>query len=60
MTRYPTFDRSQIELADLAQRGHDLRVEDCLPLAAPASPYRAAGWDELIGRSSPRAGTTGR
>jgi hypothetical protein len=50
MTRYPTFDRSQIELADLAQRGHDLRVEDCLPLAAPASPYRAAGWDELIGR----------
>ncbi len=50
MTRYPIFDRSQIELAELAQRGHDLRIEDCLPLAPPPSPYDASGWDDLIAR----------
>ena len=50
MTRYPTFDRSRIELAELAQRGHDLRAEDCLPLAPPASPYTGPGWDDLIAR----------
>jgi hypothetical protein len=43
MTRYPIFDRSQIELAELARRGHDLRIEDCLPLAPPPSPYCAPG-----------------
>ncbi len=50
MTRYPTFDRTQIELAELAQRGHDLRIEDCLPLSPPPSPYRGPGWDDLIAR----------
>ncbi len=50
MTRYEQFDRSQVELRPVAERGHDLRAEDCLPLAAPAQPYAHAEFGELIER----------
>jgi hypothetical protein len=35
MSRYPQFDRSDLELGGLAQRGHLLAWTDCLPLTAP-------------------------
>jgi hypothetical protein len=39
MSRYPLFDREQIELKSLAERGHDLAATDCLPLDAPCQSY---------------------
>lgn len=50
MSRYETFDRSRIELRPLAERGHDLRAEDCLPLAAPEVPYAHPEFAELVER----------
>lgn len=50
MSRYPLFDRGQIALADLDQRGHDLHARDCLELADPAAPYRHPEFVELIDR----------
>lgn len=35
MSRYPLFDRTDIDLGELAQRGHDLTANTCLTLQAP-------------------------
>lgn len=48
MSRYPLFDRSQIRLAELARRGHDLRADDCRSLDAPFEPYQHPEYRELI------------
>ena len=48
MSRYPLFDRSQIRLADLESRGHDLRAADCRTLDAPFEPYDHREYPELI------------
>jgi len=50
MTRYEQLDRSQIELRPVAERGHDLRAEHCLPLAAPEEPYSHPELGRLIER----------
>ena len=50
MTRYEQFDRSQLELRPVAERGHDLKAEDCLPLAAPDRPYTHPDFPQLIER----------
>ncbi len=50
MTRYETFDRSRIRLAPVSQRGHDFLLEQCLPLDAPAAPYRHEEFAEFVGR----------
>jgi len=48
MTRYPVFDRSQITLRDLAERGHDLTAADCLELNAKFDPYDHPEYGALI------------
>ncbi len=48
MSRYPLFDRSQLRLAELATRGHDLRAADCRTLAAPFETYQHPEYPELI------------
>ncbi|HLA84949.1 MAG TPA: hypothetical protein VJL29_09155 [Thermoguttaceae bacterium] len=50
MSRYERFDRTRIELGDLAARGNDLRAEDCLPLAPPEQPYVHPEFDSLVAR----------
>ena len=50
MTRHEQFDRSRLELRPVAERGHDLKAEDCLPLAAPQKPYVHPEFAELIER----------
>ena len=50
MSRYQLFDRSQVELWDLARRGHDLRAEDCLPPVPPEKPYAHADLGHLVAR----------
>ncbi|MBX3414915.1 MAG: hypothetical protein KF708_19680 [Pirellulales bacterium] len=39
MSRYPLFDRSQIALDALQERGSDLTLDGCLRLEAPFEPY---------------------
>ena len=48
MSRYEQFDRSRIELEDLAERGHDLTIDDCWPLDAPFEPYVHPEYDAFI------------
>ena len=48
MSRYALFDRSRLRLGDLAERGHDLRVADVLPLAPPATPFAHPEYPRLI------------
>ncbi len=50
MSRYRLFDRDEIELKSLAERGHDLAVADCLPLDAPIEPYDNAEFSEVVDR----------
>jgi hypothetical protein len=50
MSRYELFDRSQVELWDVARRGHDLRAEDCLPPVPPEKPYVHADLGHLVAR----------
>ena len=50
MSRYERFDRDAITLADVSRRGHDLRARDCLPLAAPESPYVHPDFDQFVER----------
>jgi hypothetical protein len=50
MSRYALFDRSRLELRDLAERGHDLNWIDCLPLKAPERPYQNAEMGDLVTR----------
>jgi hypothetical protein len=49
MSRYALFDRSQIALKDLAERGNKLRAADCQPLVAPSRGYVHGEWDDLVG-----------
>jgi hypothetical protein len=48
MSRYPLFDRGQITLRDLEERGHDLIAADCLELDAAFVPYEHAEFGHLI------------
>jgi hypothetical protein len=48
MSRYELFDRTRVELRELAERGHDLLARDCLPLAAPPQPYEHPDFPCLI------------
>ena len=50
MSRYELFDRRQVELRELTERGHDLRAADCLPLAPPSAPYQHADLPCLVER----------
>ena len=51
MSRYELFDRGQIELRSLAERGHDLKIERVWPLAAAAAdPWGDAEFDALVAR----------
>ncbi|MBN2024273.1 MAG: hypothetical protein JW809_15930 [Pirellulales bacterium] len=50
MTRYERFDREPIRLGTLAQRGHDMTVADCLPLAPPAEPFGHPEFGQLVER----------
>jgi len=49
MSRYPLFDRSEITLKDLAERGHDLHAVDCRPLTAPFQQYAHPEFADLVG-----------
>jgi hypothetical protein len=49
MSRYELFDRRQIELKDLVERGHDLHAADCKPLAASFQRYKHPEFGELVG-----------
>lgn len=48
MSRYELFDRTRVELRELAERGHDLLAQNCLPLAAPPQPYQHPDFPCLI------------
>jgi hypothetical protein len=49
LSRYPLFDRSAIELKSLAQRGHDVRVEDCARLdAKQIKSFDDPGFPQLV------------
>jgi hypothetical protein len=48
MSRYAQFDRRQIELKDLAERGHDLRATDCKPLSAAFPQYAHPEFGQLV------------
>ncbi|MBX7167268.1 MAG: hypothetical protein K1X74_13140 [Pirellulales bacterium] len=48
MSRYELFDRSQIVLRDLAERGHDLTADACLPLDAAVPAYEHPEFVELV------------
>ena len=50
MTRYRPFDPSRVVLSDLAQRVHDLGLQDCLPLGPPDAPYGHPKFAELLQR----------
>ena len=50
MSRYGLFDRTRVQLGDLAERGHDLTPEDCVPLRAPERPYADPQLELLIER----------
>jgi hypothetical protein len=50
MSRYQLFPRDRVELRDVAERGHDLRADDCLPLAPPRSPYAHSDLPGLVER----------
>ena len=48
MSRYPTFDRSRIELKSFHQRGHDLRPADVWPLSHVIESFEHPEWPTLI------------
>lgn len=48
MSRYALFDRRQLNLEDLAERGHDLVAADCRPLAPPQPRYAHPEFGELV------------
>ncbi len=48
MSRYERFDRAQIQLLNLDQRGHQLNAGDCLDLDSPISPYQHPEFGQLI------------
>ncbi|MDP6057332.1 MAG: hypothetical protein QGH33_00505 [Pirellulaceae bacterium] len=48
MSRYPLFDRQQIRLRALSDRGHDLRAQDCLDLDADVTDYTNPEFETLV------------
>ncbi len=50
MTRYQCFDRGSVQLGDVAERGHDLRADDCLTLGPPKEPYADPRFHQLVER----------
>jgi hypothetical protein len=50
MSRYQQFDRSQLQLGRLADRGHDLQAAQCLPLEPPRTPYRHPEFGQFVRR----------
>jgi hypothetical protein len=50
MSRYELFDRRRVQLRPLAERGHDLVVADCLPLAPPQPRFVHPDWCGLVER----------
>jgi hypothetical protein len=50
MTRYQCFDRSKVQLDDVAKRGHLLIAEDCLQPAPPETPYQHEEFPQLVER----------
>ena len=50
MSRYERFDRSQITLKDISERGHDLLAADCLPLEPLDTDYQHPEFDQLVDR----------
>lgn len=47
-SRYELFDRNAVSLSPLAERGHDLTADACLPLAPPGQPYAHPKFVELV------------
>ena len=47
MPRYLLFDRSRLQLRRLSERGHDMLIENLLPLASPRSSFEHPEFDEL-------------
>ena len=60
MSRYPLFDRRQIALKDLRERGHDLQAADCKPLSAGFKNTRIRNSPTWSGTWSMPAGGSGR
>lgn len=50
MSRYERFQLAKIELRPIAERGHDVRVEDCLPLGPPERAYEDSEFSQLTER----------
>ena len=50
MSRYPLFDRTEIALAELPMRGHELVADDCKEPAAPSKPYAHPEFGEFAER----------
>jgi hypothetical protein len=48
MTRYTPFNRAQVSLRPIAERGHDLLVTDILPLTIPDAPFCHPQFGELV------------
>ncbi|MBC8356988.1 MAG: hypothetical protein H8E66_33875 [Planctomycetes bacterium] len=48
MSRYPLFDRGQLQLRCLSDRGSDMTIERLMPLAPPTSSSEHPEWDELL------------
>lgn len=48
MSRYPRFDRSQVELRSVIERGHDIHVEQLASPAAPIEPYSHPELADLV------------
>lgn len=47
-SRYELFDRNAVSLSPLAERGHDLTADACLPLVPPGQPYAHPKFGELV------------
>ncbi len=50
MSRYELFDRDRVLLAPVAERGHDLRAEDCLALTASGAGLADPAFPVLLQR----------
>lgn len=48
MSRYPLFNRSEIQLRSFHERGHEMTPEQVLPLASPGSSFDHPEFPELV------------
>jgi hypothetical protein len=48
MSRYPLFDRSQIQLRDVGERGHDLTLAACRRLDGPFTRYEHPEFGDVV------------